>query len=112
MSAAHTPELRVKEIKARHLEIQATLTEWKRAYFVDGVSRPMADRVTLEAEYARLALERNTIEAAAQKAKFVRHEKERATLLFQLVAVLRERGMADVIADAQSRAKQRGEVAA
>ena len=111
MSAAHTPESRVKAIKARQLEIQATLTEWKRAYFVEGISRPMADRATLEAEYAQLALERNTIEAAAQKARFVRHEKERASLLYQLIAVLRERGMADVMAEAQARADQR-EVAA
>ena len=97
------PEIRIHEIKMRHLEIQATLAEWKRAYFVDGTERPYADRLTLEAEAAQLALERRVIEDAAFKAKLIRREQERKTLVYQLVAVLNERGLQDVIAEAQSR---------
>ena len=98
------PEIRIHEIKMRHLEIQATLAEWKRAYFVDGTERPYADRLTLEAEAAQLALERRVIEDAAFKAKLVLREQERKTLVYQLIAVLKERGMEEVIAEAESRA--------
>ena len=98
------PEIRIHEIRMRHLEIQATLAEWKRAYFVDGTERPYADRLTLEAEAAQLALERRVIEDVAHKAKLVRREQERKTLVFQLIAVLKERDMDDVIAEAQARA--------
>lgn len=61
----HTPELRAQEIKTRRLEIAATLAEWKRAFFVDGIKRPFTDRVTLEAEYAALSLEARLIDNAA-----------------------------------------------
>ena len=98
------PEIRIHEIKMRHLEIQATLAEWKRAYFVDGTERPYADRLTLEAEAAQLALERRVIEDAAFQAKLIRREQERKTLMYQLIAVLNERGLQDVIAEAESRA--------
>lgn len=97
-------EDRLQEIKMRRLEIDATLAEWKRAFFVDGVERPFADRVTLEAEAAQLALERRVIETDALKAKLARRERERRTHYYQLVAVLTERGMEDVIAEAQARA--------
>ena len=98
------PEIRIHEIRMRHLEIQATLAEWKRAYFVDGIERPYADRLTLEAEAAQLALERRVIEDAAFQAKLIRREQERKTLMYQLIAVLNERGLQDVIAEAESRA--------
>ena len=98
------PEIFVHEIKLRRLEIQATLAEWKRAWFVDGTERPYGARLALEAEAAQLALERRVIEDAAFKAKLARREQERRTLSFQLIAVLKERGMEDLIAEAQARA--------
>lgn len=103
---APSPEFRLQQIKTRRLEIAATLSEWKRAYFVDGISRPLEDRLTLEAENAQLALERRSIEDAAFKAKLARQDGARQTLVHQLVAVLRERGLDDVIAEAQLRADQ------
>jgi hypothetical protein len=105
------PEIRIHEIKMRHLEIQATLAEWKRAYFVNGTERPYADRLTLEAEAAQLALERRVIEDAAFKAKAERREQERKAMQAHLLAMLKERGLEDLITEAQSRA-ERGEVAA
>ena len=99
------PEIRVHEIRMRHLEIQATLAEWKRAYFVEGLARPLEDRLTLEAEHAQLSLERRVIEDAAFKAKLVRREQERKTLVYQLIAVLNERGLQDVITEAESRSE-------
>ena len=100
----HHAEAGLQAIKLRRLEIDATLTEWKRAFIVDGVERPFQDRVTLEAEYAQLALERRVIETDAWKAKLARREQERRTHYYQLIAVLTERGMKDVIAEAQARA--------
>lgn len=97
-------ETRLQEIKLRRLEIDATLSEWKRAFFVDGVARPLADRLTLEAESDRLALERRLIETDVWKAKLVRREQERRTHYYQLIQLLTERGMGDVIAEAQARA--------
>jgi hypothetical protein len=99
------PEIRIHEIRMRHLEIQATLAEWKRAWFVDGIERPYGDRLALEAEDAQLALERRVLEDAAFKAKLLRREQERKTLVYQLIAVLNERGLQDVIAEAQSRSE-------
>jgi len=99
------PEIRIHEIKVRRLEIQATLAEWKRAYFVDGTERPYADRLTLEAEAAQLALERRMLEDAAFKAKLIRREQERKTLAYQLVAVLNERGLQEVVAEAERRSE-------
>ncbi len=102
---SQNPEIRVHEIRMRHLEIQATLAEWKRAWFVDGTERPYGDRLALEAEDAQLALERRVLEDAAFKAKLIRREQERKTLVYQLVAVLNERGLQDVITEAESRSE-------
>ena len=99
------PEDRLQQIKMRRLEIDATLAEWKRAWFVEGIERPFADRLTLEAEVARLALERRVIEDVAHKAKLVRREQERKTLVYQLIAVLNELGLRDVIAEAERRSE-------
>lgn len=97
------PEDRLQAIKTRRLEIDATLAEWKRAYFVDGVERPFQDRLTLEAEAAQLALERRVIETDVLNAKLARREQDRLTHYNQLIAVLTERGMEYVIAEAQAR---------
>jgi len=101
-----SPEFRLQQIKTRRLEIAATLSEWKRAWFVDGISRPIEDRLTLDAEAAKLALERRVIDEDALKAKLIRLEERRQTLLQQLIEVLEERGMSDVLEEAKARADQ------
>lgn len=98
-------ESRAQYIKTRRMEIHATLAEWKRAFFVDGIVRPFSDRVTLEAEDAALALEQRKIGASVEAAKVLRRKRERAALAEHLVALLRERGMDDVIAEAEKRAQ-------
>jgi hypothetical protein len=99
-----SPEFRAQFIKLRRLEIIATLAAWKRDYIVNGIPRTLAERVTLEAELADLVLEQRVIGDAAHKAKVERREKLNASLLVQLQAVLTERGMPDVIEEAQRRA--------
>ncbi len=101
---ATAPEVRLQEIKSRRLEIAETVTEWKRAYYVDSVRVPLTERLAIQAEDARLMRELETLKVAAERAKYIRRKQERQSLLYHLVAVLREREMEDVIAEAQSRA--------
>lgn len=101
---ATAPEVRLQEIKSRRLEIAETVTEWRRAYYVDSVRVPLTERLAIQAEDARLMRELDTLKVAAERAKYIRRKQERQSLLYHLVAVLRERDMKDVIAEAQSRA--------
>ena len=101
-----TPEFRAQEIKIRRLQIAATLLEWKRAFFVDGIERPFADRVTLEAEDAALALEARLIETAAKIAQVERRKRQNASLLAQLLELLKERGMDELVAEAEKRSAE------
>lgn len=97
-------EVRSKEIKLRRLEIAATLAEWKRAYLVEGVERPRGDRAILEAEDANLALEGRRIGEHVNVAVIERQRKIKDQLLGQLLALLEERGLADIVAEAKRRA--------
>ena len=99
-------EFRVQEIKTRRLEIAATLAEWKRAYFVDGIGRPIEDRLTLDAEYTRLALELRTLGDAAVAAKVERRKQENADYLSCLIEVLKEHGREDLLAEATARKQE------
>ena len=101
---ATVPEVRLQEIKSRRLEIAETVTEWRRAYYADSVRVPLTERLAIQAEDARLMRELDTLKVAAERAKYIRRKQERQSLLYHLVAVLREREMKDVIAEAQSRA--------
>lgn len=58
------------DTKLRILQIEAELAEMKRRFFVDRVEGDMRRRVTLEAEFAQLAIQRHEerMEEAAQKA--------------------------------------------
>ena len=98
-----SPEFRAQVIKTRRLEIIATLAAWKRDYIVNGIPRPLADRVTLDAELAELDLEIRVIGEAVVKAKAARREQLNASLLTQLQGVLTERGLTDAIEEAQRR---------
>ncbi len=99
-------EARAQAIVLRRLEIAATLAEWKRAFFVDGIERKFEDRLTLEAEDAALALEKRVIGGKVEAAKVERRRRQNATTLAQLVTLLTERGMGDVIAEAEKRAAE------
>lgn len=104
MDMRGSAEARAAEIKTRRLEIAADLAERRRAFFADGVSTPMAERAALQAEDARLALELRQIGAAAVQAKVERRVQLQSSLLSQLLALLDERGLGDVIAEAKRRA--------
>jgi hypothetical protein len=99
-------EFRAAEIKTRRLEIAATLAEWKRAFFVDGVERSFNDRLTLEAEDAAIALEARLISGAATMEKVERRKLQNADLLAKLLELLAERGLDDLVQEAQRRSDE------
>ena len=96
-------EARVRAIKTRRLEIAADLAERRRAYFADGVESPIAERATLEAEDAKLALELRRIGAVALNEKAARRRQLNASLLANLLDVLKEQGLDHVVAEAERR---------
>ena len=101
---AITPGERLAQIKTRRLDIQATLLEWKRAYFLDGVAHSIDQRIELQAEDARLALEANRLRAEAYRAEGERLAKlpsrnELLAALTALVQQVEERFFDDVSAD-------------
>lgn len=100
-----TAEARAQVIRTRRLEIASTLAEWKRRFVVDGVSRPLAYRVTLEAEDAALALEAQRLKVATVQAQAERRRLLNASLLSQLRVVLEERGLGDLVVEAERRAE-------
>jgi hypothetical protein len=96
-------ELRPQQIKQRRLEIAATLATWKREFFVNGVEREFGERLALEEEDARLALEANVIKAAANAAKVERRRLIDAGMLPQLIQLLNERGFGGFVTEAEKR---------
>lgn len=103
MDMRGSAEARAAEIKTRRLEIAADLAERRRAFFADGVSTPMAERAALEAEDAKLALELRQIGAAAVQEKAARQAQLRSSLLSKLLDVLKERGLGDLVTEAERR---------
>lgn len=104
MNDFNPAEARRQWILTRRLEITATLAEWKRQFFAEGVARPMADRCTLEAEDAALALELHTIKAACIAAKAERARRLDTNVLAQLKRLLAEEEREDLIRLAEARA--------
>lgn len=98
-------ELRMQAIKLRRAEILADLAERKRAFVCDGIERPYAERVTLEAEDAALALEMRQIGAQVELAKRERRKALNAQMLQTLVRLLEERGMQALVAEAEAASK-------
>jgi hypothetical protein len=101
-------ETRMQQIQTRHMEINATLAQWKMEFFVEGIERPFGDRLKLEAERAALALESRRIGAAANQAKLERRQRLNNSVLAHLRLALRERGLYGLIDEAERRAAGAG----
>lgn len=91
---------RREAIIERELQIAVELTESKRAWFVDGIEKPIAERTTLEAEQARLALEKHHLTS-----KINEHKAAIKTYRFTmshaiLIKLVTERGMPDLVIEA------------
>lgn len=103
------PEARGGQIKVRRLEIAATLSEWRRDWFVNGQSRPMADRAELEFEDAQLALEHRRIGADIVAAQAARRVLLSRAIEGELIGMLTERGVTDPLATAAQRIAMKAE---
>lgn len=99
-------ETRAQDIKLRRLEIAATLAEWKRAFFAEGIERKFVDRLTLEAEDAAIAFEARVIGRKVEAAKVERRRRQNTATLAQLITLLTERGMGDIVVEAEERAAE------
>ena len=76
-----------KSHSERIAEIISELAEQKRAFFVDGIERPRAVRVTLEAELASLRLAKLQLHSA-EKARTMQVRQLRGSLLKKALADL------------------------
>lgn len=97
MAALSEVKARREEIIARELEINAQLAEAKRAYIVDHVTGDFATRVTLEAELAQLAIEKNTLTKALNDAKAATKAYRHVLAHAILIRLVTARGMADLV---------------
>lgn len=89
-------EKRLQEINTRKAEITATLLAWKRDYFATGVSRSLADRLTLEAEYASLQVEARKMRTQAADEKVARQKALDQSMLSVLYRLLHQKGLQSV----------------
>lgn len=111
--STESPEFRLQAIRLRRLEISATLARWKSEWLNKAISRTLAERSELEAEAAELAFEERQIGTDAALAKVARKRAENASVLAVLCRLLQERGLGDVITEAEERsAEERAAVAA
>lgn len=71
-----------KQLTLRAAEITAQLAELKRAFFVDGIEKPMSVRVSLEAELANVRLTQIQLKEA-QSARAMQVRQLRGEILKQ-----------------------------
>lgn len=93
-------KVRREAVIERELTIVAELAESKRAWFADKSGIDMLKRTTLEAELASLALERHGLTAIMSASKTA-EKSYRANLSGAiLIRLLNERGLADIVIEA------------
>lgn len=78
----------------RIAQIILQLAEQKRSFFVDGIENPMAVRVTLEAELARLRLEKLRLNSA-EKARSAKVRQLRGELMKEALAAIGQAHLID-----------------
>ena len=103
----HQLKQRRDEIVTRRLQIAAELAEMKRAWIVDGATTDQAHRATLEAEQAQLQLEQHQLVLVLNLGKKVEARLHSVTSHAVLIALLKERGMGDVVIEANRLAIER-----
>lgn len=97
-----TSELKARraEINTRQLEITSELAEIKRKWIVSGEQTPLEVRVTLEAESARLAMEKHTITSTLGVTEKARRMYYAAAVHAELVRLVAEAGRSDLLISA------------
>lgn len=87
-------------IAARVLHIDADLLEKKRAYFSEGVQGSMAERVELEAERAKLLVEKHYLNTAIECTKAAQRQYRNTLAHAVLLRMLAERGLGQLAVEA------------
>ena len=91
---------RREEILTRELDIHATLTEFKRAWVADKIESSFVVRTALDAELARLAVEKNRLTVQINTSKNAM-KVYRTTLAHAiLIRLVTDRGMSDLVIEA------------
>lgn len=87
-------------INIRVLQIEAEMLERKRQFFSEGIATPPAERIKLDAERAKLVLERQHLFDFIRSNKAA-EQRERSNASFTaLKRLLVERGMGELVVEA------------
>lgn len=103
----HQLKQRRDAITTRQLQIAADLAEMKRAWLAEGQQTDQGKRATLEAEHATLELERHELRLVLELGKKVEARLHSVTAHAVLIALLKERGLGDVVIEANRLAIER-----
>lgn len=87
--------------RARLNEVRANLSRWKLEYLRDGIERPHHERAALEAERDALVAELFSLDVEIHQDNKMDSELREASFLFTLLALLKERGLCDVVKEAR-----------
>lgn len=87
-------------VVARDLEIQALLAEGRRAWVVDKIDRGFDVRVSLEAELAQLAVEKNSLNRRISDAKDAMKAYRNSLSHAVLIKLLADRGLSELVVEA------------
>ena len=91
---------RREDLIARELAIIAELAESKRAWFADKSGATMIERTTLEAELANLAVEKHELHVILSASKAAEKCYRNMLAGAILVRLLNERGLAEIVIEA------------
>lgn len=91
---------RREQIIERELAINAQLSEMKRAYIVEKVPGDFAARTTLEAELAQLAVEKHALTRALNDSKNAVKAYRNTLSHAILIKLLNDRGLSDIVIEA------------
>jgi hypothetical protein len=98
-------------VTARMLVLDAKAIESKRAWFSEGQDTPLAERLAVESERAKLAVERHELSTAIRASEDEERKQRRATAFAVLVDLLNERGLGDLVVEANRIADERSTTA-
>ena len=99
---------RREAVIARELAIVAELAEMKRAWIVDKIEGSFATRTTLEAELASLAVEKFAATSIIVASKKAEKAYQHALSAAILVRLLNERGLGELVVEANRLAVDAG----
>lgn len=88
-------------LRIRAHEIDARLSEMKRMWVCDGVATTLQERTSLEAEKAQLMLELRKLDLRIHAERKAESAIKRASFMFALVEMLQERGMSELVREAE-----------